>query len=92
MDRKRYTPEQIITILREAEVLHSQGFKMADVYRSIFWHLNITFSNLASSSFSGVMPAMKLRVFCSYQVLRLHFSIMDHAISRVACLFRHVSR
>ena len=35
MGRKRYTPEQIITMLREAEVPHSQGFKMADVYRKL---------------------------------------------------------
>jgi len=35
MGRKRYTPEQIITMLREAEVLHSQGFKMVDVYRRL---------------------------------------------------------
>ena len=27
MGRRRYTPEQIITMLREAEVLQSQGFR-----------------------------------------------------------------
>ena len=35
MGRKRYTPEQIISMLREAEVLQSQGTKMADVCRKL---------------------------------------------------------
>jgi len=35
MGRKRYTPEQIINMLREAEVLQSQGSKMADVCRKL---------------------------------------------------------
>jgi len=35
MGRKRYTPEQVITMLREAEVLQSQGAKMADVCRKL---------------------------------------------------------
>jgi len=35
MGRKRYTPEQIISILREAEVLQIQGSKMSDVCRKL---------------------------------------------------------
>jgi hypothetical protein len=35
MGRKRYTPEQIIGHLREAEVLLSQGMKAGDVCRRI---------------------------------------------------------
>ncbi len=31
MGRKRYTPEQIISMLREAEVLQIQRSKMADI-------------------------------------------------------------
>jgi transposase-like protein len=33
MGRKRYSPEQIITMLREAEVLLSQGTPVAEVCR-----------------------------------------------------------
>jgi len=35
MSRKRYTPEQTISMLREAEVLQIQGSKMADVCRKL---------------------------------------------------------
>lgn len=35
MGRKRYTPEQIISMLREAEVLQIQGSKMADICRKL---------------------------------------------------------
>ena len=35
MGRKRFTPEQIITMLREAEVLLSQGAQMADIWRKL---------------------------------------------------------
>lgn len=35
MSRKRYTPEQIIGMLREAEVLLSQGQTTADVCRHL---------------------------------------------------------
>jgi hypothetical protein len=35
MGRKRCTPEQAITILREAEVLQSQSDKMEDVCRKL---------------------------------------------------------
>lgn len=35
MGRKRYTPEQIINMLREAEVLKSQGFKPGEVYLKV---------------------------------------------------------
>jgi putative transposase len=35
MSRKRYTPEQIIHLLREAEVLISQGTTTADAVRQI---------------------------------------------------------
>jgi transposase-like protein len=35
MGRKRYTPEQIITMLREAEVLHSKGMKMGEICRQL---------------------------------------------------------
>ena len=35
MPRKRFTPEQIITKLREAEVLLSKGRKVAEVCRQI---------------------------------------------------------
>jgi transposase-like protein len=35
MSRKRITPEQVITMLREAEVLLSQGAQVADVWRKL---------------------------------------------------------
>jgi len=35
MGRKRYSPEQIITMLREAEVLLSQGTAVAEVCRKL---------------------------------------------------------
>ena len=35
MSRKRYTPEQIIGLLREAEVLLSQGMKTPEVCRRL---------------------------------------------------------
>lgn len=35
MGRKRYTPEQIIGMLREAEVLHNQGSKMNEICRKL---------------------------------------------------------
>jgi len=35
MGRKRYTPEQIISMLREAGVLQIQGSKMADICRKL---------------------------------------------------------
>jgi transposase-like protein len=35
MGRKRFTSEQIITLLREAEVLLSQGAQVADVWRKL---------------------------------------------------------
>jgi transposase-like protein len=35
MSRKRFTPEQIIAMLREAEVLLSQGAQVADVWRKL---------------------------------------------------------
>ncbi len=35
MGRKRYTPEQIITMLREAEVLHSKGMRMSEICRQL---------------------------------------------------------
>ena len=35
MGRKRYTPEQIISMLREAEVLQIQRSKMADICRKL---------------------------------------------------------
>jgi len=35
MSRKRFTAEQIITMLREAEVLLSQGGQVADVWRKL---------------------------------------------------------
>ncbi len=35
MGRKRYSPEQIITMLREAEVLLSQGTRVAEVSRKL---------------------------------------------------------
>ena len=35
MSRKRYTPEQIIRLLREAEVLISQGMTAAEAARQI---------------------------------------------------------
>ena len=31
MARKRYKPEEIVSLLRQAEVLHDQGMSMADV-------------------------------------------------------------
>jgi putative transposase len=35
MARKRVTPEQIITMLREAEVLLGQGAQVSDVWRKL---------------------------------------------------------
>jgi putative transposase len=35
MARKRFTPEQIITMLREAEVLLNQSNPVAEVYRKL---------------------------------------------------------
>ena len=35
MSRKQYTPEQIISMLREAEVLLSQGVNTAEVCRRL---------------------------------------------------------
>jgi len=35
MSRKRFTPEQIITMLREAEVLLSQGAQVPEVWRKL---------------------------------------------------------
>jgi putative transposase len=35
MSRKRYTPEQIIGLLREAEVLFSQGMTSAEMCRRL---------------------------------------------------------
>jgi putative transposase len=35
MARKRYKPEEIVGLLRQADVLHSQGMSMADVIRQI---------------------------------------------------------
>jgi DNA-binding transcriptional MerR regulator len=35
MGRKRYTPEQIINMLLEAEVLHNQGFKINEICRKL---------------------------------------------------------
>ena len=34
MSRKRYKPEEIVNLLRQAEVLHGQGLSMADSIRS----------------------------------------------------------
>jgi putative transposase len=35
MGKKRFTPEQIITMLREEEVLLSQGALVSDVWRKL---------------------------------------------------------
>ena len=35
MARKRYKPEEIVNMLRQAEVLHGQGMSMADVIRQL---------------------------------------------------------
>jgi len=35
MARKRYKPEEIVSKLRQADVLHSQGMAMADAIRQI---------------------------------------------------------
>lgn len=35
MGRKRYTPEQIIRLLRQSEVLSSQGRKVPEICREI---------------------------------------------------------
>lgn len=35
MARKRYEPEEIVGLLRQADVLHSQGMSMADAIRQI---------------------------------------------------------
>ncbi len=38
MARKRYKPEEIVSLLRQAEVLHGQGLSMADA----IWQLGIS--------------------------------------------------
>ena len=35
MARKRYKPEEIVSTLRQAEVLHGQGMSMADAIRQL---------------------------------------------------------
>ena len=35
MARKRYKPEEIVNLLRQAEVLHGQGLSMADAIRQL---------------------------------------------------------
>ena len=35
MARKRYKPEEIVTLLRQAEVLHGRGMTMADAIRQL---------------------------------------------------------
>ena len=35
MARKRYKPEEIVILLRQAEVLHGQGMTMADAIRQL---------------------------------------------------------
>ena len=35
MARKRYKPEEIVSMLRQAEVLHGQGMSMADAIRQL---------------------------------------------------------
>ena len=35
MARKRYKPEEIVNMLRRAEVLHGQGMSMADAIRQL---------------------------------------------------------
>ena len=35
MARKRYRPEEIVSLLRQAEVLHGQGLSMADAIRQL---------------------------------------------------------
>ena len=35
MARKRYKPEEIVSLLRQAEVLHGQGKSMADAIRQL---------------------------------------------------------
>ena len=35
MARKRYKPEEIVSLLRQAEVLHGQGMSMADAIRQL---------------------------------------------------------
>ena len=35
MARKRYKPEEIVSLLGQAEVLHGQGMSMADAIRQL---------------------------------------------------------
>ena len=35
MARKRYKPEEIVSLLRQTEVLHGQGMSMADAIRQL---------------------------------------------------------
>ena len=35
MARKRYKPEEIVSLLRQSEVLHGQGMSMADALRQL---------------------------------------------------------
>ena len=35
MARKHYKPEEIVSLLRQAEVLHGQGLSMADAIRAV---------------------------------------------------------
>ena len=38
MARKRYKPEEIVNMLRQADVLHGQGMSMADGIRQLGQH------------------------------------------------------
>ena len=35
MARKRYRPEEIVSLLRQSEVLHGQGMTMSDAIRQL---------------------------------------------------------
>ena len=40
MARKRYKPEEIVSLLRQAEVLHGQGMSIAALLRGAGWQVN----------------------------------------------------
>lgn len=53
MSRKRYSPEQIIGLLREAEVLLSQGKKTGEVCRHIGYRSRATIAGGGNMAASG---------------------------------------
>ena len=47
MAMKRYKPEEIVSLLRQAEVLHGQGMSMADAIRQLVLVATVNLSFVA---------------------------------------------